>query len=134
MSTPIWQATAGTPVDIQINIDQAGQGWFTLTVIAANGAATDLKRTDSQDADGDAFFRVTPGSDLLFKLQVLCASAAAPPGSGVWLRALQGGNTLPCYDTSANLINQGAGGGYEPVSLGTITQGQNLTFNFDVWA
>ena len=132
MGTPIWQASGTSPVDIQINLDQAAQGWFTLAAIDADNGTTDLRRIDSQDADGDAFFRVTPNLDLMFKLQVLCASSAPAPGAGVWLCVQQGGATLPCCDATGQVINQN-GGSYQAVQLGSVIQGQNQTFNFDVW-
>ena len=132
MGTPIWQASGTAAVDIQINLDQASIGWFTLTAISASDGPTDLKRIDQQQADGDAFFRVTPSSDLLFKLQVLCATAPVAPGAGVWLRAQQNGVVLPCLDTNANVMNE-SGGVYQPIQLGSVVSGQNLTFNFDIW-
>jgi hypothetical protein len=132
MGTPIWQASGAAPVDIQINLDQLATGWFTLTAITAADGPTDLKRIDQQQADGNALFRVTPSSDLLFKMQVLCATAPAAPGAGVWLSAQQNGVVLSCLDTSANVMNQN-GAGYQAIQLGSVTSGQNQTFNFDIW-
>jgi hypothetical protein len=132
MGTPIWQANGEAVAEIRVNLDQQGLGWFTLTAISAHNGPVDLRRIDAEDADGDAYFRVTPSDDLLFKLQVLCASPAAP-GSGVWLRVLQNGAVLPCVDTDGDVVNGNAAGGFRPIQLGTVVQGQNQIFNFDIW-
>ncbi len=131
MSGFIWKAAGVSPVDVQVNLDQQGQGWFTLTAVTPSGGATDLKRLDAVDADGDALFRVTPNDDLMFKLQVLCANSTAA-ASDVWLTVQQNGVTLQCVD-STGAVQNAQGGGFSAVQLGSVSPAKAFVGNFEVW-
>lgn len=129
----IWKAAGEAPAEIKVNFGQTnGLGWFTLSALSANGGSTDLKRTDGQDADGDALYRVTPNDDLMFKLQVLCASAKPSPAD-IYLRVSQGGATLECVDSKGVTLNAAAGGGFGEVKIGSVDVAKAFVGNFEIW-
>ena len=128
----IWMAAPDVPVRIRATLSNQGLGWFTLAARTAAGEQTDLKRTDQADADGDALFRVTPSSDLLFKLRVL-GGYVSDEGSDVWLQVSQNGVVLECQDSSGKVINSNGGNAFEPVKLGPVAQAKTSSFHFEVW-
>jgi len=119
-------------VEIRVALDNQGLGWFGLAARTAAGGQTDLKRTDHDDADGDASFLVTPSADLTFRLQVLGGYVAAA-GSTAWIKVLQGGRVLECRDSAGKTLNK-SGSTYVPVQLGAVAQAKTSRFNFEVWS
>ncbi|OXE35626.1 MAG: hypothetical protein CGW95_12740 [Phenylobacterium zucineum] len=127
----IWRAKGGDPVDIQVSLDNEGLAWFVLASMTAAGSQSDLKRTDHDDADGDAMFQVTPSEDLILKLRILGANIGTN-GSNAWLKILQNGKIISCQDAAGKIVNK-LGSAFGPVKLGSVAQAQTNRFNFEVW-
>ena len=127
----IWQAGQPGPLEIQVTIGLAS-GWFTLAALNFDSQKVPISRIDSEDADGDALFRVDLAQDTLFKLQVL-AGYVSGADTDVMVAVRKGGAVLPCIDNATKVQNK-TGNSYKSQSIGKIKQGQNLTFNFSVWS
>jgi hypothetical protein len=127
----IWQAGQPGPLEIQVTIGLAS-GWFTLAALNFDSQKVPISRIDSEDADGDALFRVDLAQDTLFKLQIL-AGYVSGPDTDVMVAVRKSGAVLPCMDNSTKVQNK-TGNSYKSQSIGKIKQGQNLTFNFSVWS
>ena len=127
----IWLTGGAGAVVIRASLG-LGAALFTLSGSDDNGEI-EVERLSPTDElpHGEAEFGVNITMDSSFRLQAL-ATYVAGAQADVMVAVSKNDAVLPCLDDGNEVVNE-SGGEFESVSVGKLTQGQNRSFDFDVF-